>query len=152
MARNAARDGNAVDPSLVRRGAARLVRRVDELGRITDDAPRLTRTFVSPAMARANARVGRWMREAGMSVREDVVGNLIGRWESQMAAAGRPARTLVLGSHLDTVRDAGRFDGALGVLVACSAVEVVRRSGIRLPFAVEVVGFAEEEGVRFSSS
>lgn len=82
-----------------------------------------------------------------MRVREDSAGNLIGRVDG-----GPGARTLVLGSHLDTVRDAGRFDGALGVLLPIAAVEEFRRLRVRLPFAVEVVGFSEEEGVRFSSA
>ena len=125
------------------------MRRCDELGRISDDPDRLTRTFHSPAMARANALVGGWMRAAGLAVREDAAFNLIGRWP----AAGRPrARTLLLGSHLDTVRDAGRYDGPLGVLAALAAVTLLRAEGARLPFAVEVVGFSDEEGVRYQST
>ena len=124
-----------------------LARRIAELGAITDEPGRLTRTFLSPAMARANRCVGRWMRAAGLQVRVDSVGNLIGTTARPGSAPGR--RTLVLGSHLDTVRDAGRFDGALGVLLPLSALEVLRRRGACLPFDVEVVGFSEEEGVRF---
>jgi allantoate deiminase len=126
----------------------RLVRRLDELGRVTDEPGKLTRTFLSPAMHRANALVGKWMREAGLAVRVDGVGNLIGR----IASARPGAKTLLLGSHLDTVRDAGRFDGALGVLLPLAALDHLRRQGVALPFAVEVLGFSEEEGVRFSSS
>ncbi len=130
-------------------GAARLLgRRLEELGRVSDDRDGLTRTFHSPAMRRANALVGRWMRGAGLAVREDAVGNLIGRIE----AGGRGAKTLLIGSHLDTVRDAGRFDGALGVLLPIAALGDLRRRGVDLPFAVEVLGFSEEEGVRFSSA
>jgi allantoate deiminase len=128
--------------------AANLARRIDHLARVSDERGATTRTFMSPAMRRANALVGSWMRGAGLSVRVDSVGNLIGRTR---APAGR-AGTLVLGSHLDTVRDAGRFDGALGVLLPLAAIEVLRGRGVSLPFAVEVVGFSEEEGVRFSSS
>lgn len=127
-----------------------LVRRLDELGRISDESGKLTRTFLSPAMRRANACVAGWMRAEGLAVREDAVGNVIGRLD-----AGAPAQrgTLVLGSHLDTVRDAGRFDGALGVVLAIAAVqELRRRRPGPLPFAVEVVGFSEEEGVRFASA
>jgi allantoate deiminase len=69
-----------------------------------------------------------------------------------MESAAKGARTLLLGSHLDTVRDAGRFDGALGVLLPISALEVLRGRGVVLPFALEVLGFSEEEGVRFSSA
>ena len=128
--------------------ADRLVQMLDELGRVTDDEGRLTRTFLSPAMRRANALVGGWMREAGLVVREDATGNLIGR-----AEGARPgAKTLLLGSHLDTVRDAGRFDGPLGVLLPIVALGELRRRGVALPFAVEVLGFSEEEGVRFESA
>jgi allantoate deiminase len=129
-------------------GAVRLARMLDGLGRITDDPGRLTRTFLSPAMRRANRCVAQWMREAGLAVREDAVGNLIGRLEGSDPGA----RTLLLGSHLDTVRDAGRFDGALGVLLPIVALRELRRRGRRLPFAVEVIGFSEEEGIRFPSA
>ncbi|HEX3729134.1 MAG TPA: allantoate amidohydrolase [Opitutaceae bacterium] len=132
----------------ISREAGRLARRLDELGRISDERGQLTRTFLSPAMGRANARVGGWMRAERLAVREDTVGNLIGRREG----ARRGARTLLLGSHLDTVRDAGRFDGALGVLLPISALAVLRTRGASLPFAVEVLGFSEEEGVRFASA
>jgi len=125
-----------------------LERWLDELGRISDEGGQLTRTFLSPAMRRTNATVARWMRGAGLTVREDAVGNLIGRLEG----ATPDARTLLLGSHLDTVRDAGRFDGPLGVLLPIVALAEMRRRRVRLPFAVEVIGFSEEEGVRFSSS
>lgn len=128
--------------------ARRLARRLDELGKVSDEPGRLTRTFLSPAMGRANALVGGWMREAGLTTREDGVGNLIGRWECTRTGA----KTLLLGSHLDTVRDAGRFDGALGVLLAIAAVEELRQRGVELPFHLEVLAFSEEEGVRFASA
>ncbi|MFM9029441.1 MAG: Zn-dependent hydrolase, partial [Opitutaceae bacterium] len=80
-----------------------LARRLAELGRITDEPGRLTRTFLSPAMARSNRRVARWMRAAGLAVRFDPVGNVIGTTARRGTRAGR--RTLLLGSHLDTVRD-----------------------------------------------
>jgi allantoate deiminase len=126
----------------------RLWRMLEELGRVSDERGRLTRTFLSPAMRRANGLVGSWMKAAGLVVHEDAVGNLIGR----RSCGRRGAGTLVLGSHLDTVRDAGRFDGALGVLLPIVALAELRRRKVSLPFDVEVVGFSEEEGVRFSSA
>lgn len=126
-----------------------LVQRLDELGRISDEKGKLTRTFLSPAMQRANALVARWMREAGLTVREDAAGNLCGRLEPR---AKTTAKTLLLGSHLDTVRNAGRFDGALGVMLPIVALTWLRQQGIELPFAVEVVGFSEEEAVRFPTA
>lgn len=128
-------------------GAAKsLVSQLDELGRITDEPGRLTRTFLSPAMARATELVGSWMRDAGLEVRTDSVGNVIGR----LASKNPRAKTLLLGSHLDTVRDAGRFDGPLGVLLPVVALAELQRRGGALPFHVEVLGFSEEEGVRFA--
>jgi allantoate deiminase len=128
--------------------AQQLARMLDELGRVSDEPGKLTRTFLSPAMRRANAQVTQWMRGAGLAVREDSVGNLIGRSEAKTPGA----KTLLLGSHLDTVRDAGKFDGALGVLLPIVAVGELKRRGVVLPFAVEVLGFSEEEGVRFASA
>jgi allantoate deiminase len=91
---------------------------------------------------------GEWMREAGLEVREDAAFNLIGRWPSPVPRA----KTLLLGSHLDTVRDAGKYDGPLGVLVSLAVVEQLRASGVVLPFHVEVVGFSDEEGVRYQTT
>ncbi len=134
--------------SSLAQAAAALSRRLDALSKVSDDAGATTRTFLSPAMRRANALVGGWMRESGLDVREDAVGNLIGRTQPQSAGV----KTLLLGSHLDTVKDAGRFDGTLGVLLPLAALDVLRGRGLSLPFAVEVLGFSEEEGVRFSSA
>lgn len=124
------------------------MQRIEALAQISEDAGRLTRTFASPAMRRANELVGSWMREAGMSVRTDAIGNLIGHYP----AATPDGKILLLGSHLDTVRDAGKFDGPLGVLVALACVQHLHELKTRLPFAVEVVGFADEEGVRYQST
>ncbi|HEY1014854.1 MAG TPA: allantoate amidohydrolase [Herpetosiphonaceae bacterium] len=128
--------------------AQRLMARIDELAAISEEPGRLTRRFATPALSEAMALVANWMEAAGMTVRRDHLGNLTGRYE-----AARPdAKTLLLGSHLDTVRDAGKFDGPLGVLVALAAVEELAARGERPPFAVEVVAFADEEGLRFHSA
>ena len=125
-----------------------LMRRCDALGGVSEERGQLTRTFASPAMRRANKLVGSWMREAGLIVREDVAFNLLGRWESKK----RGAKTLLLGSHLDTVRNAGKYDGPLGVLTAIAALKFLRAQGVELPFHVEVVGFSDEEGVRYHTT
>jgi allantoate deiminase len=119
-----------------------VLERCDVLARCSEEPGRLTRRFATPALADARGLVAGWMREAGLEPRCDAVGNLIGRRDG-------PGPTLLLGSHLDSVRDAGRYDGPLGVLAAIACVE---RLGGRLPFAVEVVGFADEEGLRFGTT
>ena len=130
------------------RDGATAMERCAALGAISEEPNRLTRQFAGQAMRRAHSDVEAWMREAGMVVRHDNIGNLRGRYEA--AAAGEP--TLILGSHLDTVRDAGRYDGPLGVVVAIAAVQRLHDAGRRLPFAVEIIAFADEEGLRFSST
>ena len=104
-----------------------IVARCRELAAVSEEHGRLTRRFATPAMARANALVGAWMREAGMTVRIDAAGNLVGRRPGDLGAAG----TLLLGSHLDTVRDAGAFDGPLGVLAAIALRAAAARGGRR---------------------
>jgi allantoate deiminase len=120
----------------------------DTLSHISEEPNLLVRPFASGAMRRANDLVSGWMQEAGMTVRSDGIGNLIGRYEGR----GEGAQTLVLGSHLDTVRGAGKYDGALGVLVALACVKYLDDREERLPFAIEVVGFADEEGLRYGTT
>jgi allantoate deiminase len=128
--------------------ARKIMERIRALGQVSEENHQLTRTFASPAMRRANELVGGWMRGAGMSVREDAIGNLIGHYP----AAVPEAKVLLLGSHLDTVRNAGTFDGPLGVILAIACVEELHRKQTRLPFAIEVIGFADEEGTRFQTT
>ncbi len=127
------------------RAAARVMARADQLAGISETPGSLTRVYLSPQHLQANALVGHWMEQAGMRVWQDSVGNICGRYEGE--SAGAPA--LLLGSHLDTVRDAGRYDGMLGVLTAIEVVQALHDQGRRLPMAVEVVGFGDEEGTRF---
>lgn len=125
-----------------------VVERCRALAGVSEERGRLTRRYATPAMARANALVGSWMHEAGMTVRLDAAGNLVGRRPGVDADAG----TLLMGSHLDTVRDAGAFDGPLGVAVAVAVVQRLREERVLLPFAVDVLGFADEEGLRFGTA
>src|SRR5580704_975038 len=125
--------------------AAAVLRRCDELAAFTEEEGRLTRRFATPALQQAGDAVRGWMDAAGMVARRDAIGNLIGRLEHG------DRRTLLIGSHLDTVRDAGRYDGTLGVLVAIACLERLRDEGRSLPYGVEVLGFADEEGVRFGT-
>ena len=129
-------------------GAARVLRRCDELAVCSDESDGITRLFLSPALKRSHALVGGWMREAGLNVRVDEVGNLIGR----LPASARNAPVFWLGSHLDTVPNAGRYDGALGVILAIEAAAIFGRAHPEsLPFALEVLGFSDEEGVRYGA-
>lgn len=125
--------------------AARVMRRADQLAEISETPDCLTRVYLSPQHMQANALVGRWMTEAGMKVWQDSVGNICGRYEGEQAGA----QALLLGSHLDTVRNAGRYDGMLGVLTAIEVVQALHQQGRRLPLAIEIVGFGDEEGTRF---
>jgi len=119
--------------------------RCAHLALISEEPGRLTRSYASPAMAEANALVAGWMGEAGLAARMDPAGNLVGR------RAGPPgAPVLLLGSHLDTVRDAGAFDGPLGIVVALEALH--RLSGLELPFAIDLYAFADEEGLRYGTA
>jgi len=120
---------------------------IGELGAISAEPGRLVRLYLTPEHRRAMDLVASWMRAAGLSVSEDEVGTLRGCLE------GPPgARRLALGSHLDTVIDAGRYDGTLGVISALLAVEAVRRSALPLPFGIDVLAFGEEEGSRFPTT
>jgi allantoate deiminase len=125
-----------------------VVARCRELAAITEEEGRTTRWFGGAAMARANELAGRWMAEAGMAVRVDAALNLVGSLPGSDPDAG----TLLLGSHLDTVRDAGAFDGPLGVIAAIECVERLRAQEVSLPFSVDVLGFSDEEGLRFGTA
>src|SRR5579864_8687443 len=120
-----------------------VIARCRSLAECTEEPGFITRTFLSPPMHEVHVRLRAWMEQAGMSVRIDSAGNLRGAY-----AAGQPgAPPLFLGSHLDTVPHAGAFDGILGVVLAVALVQ--KLAGRRLKFPIEVVGFSEEEGVRF---
>jgi allantoate deiminase len=124
---------------------AHIVERIEQLARISDDPAALTRLYLSPSHKTSIELVAGWMRAAGMAVHVDALATVVGRYEA--AQPGAP--TLLIGSHIDTVRDAGRFDGTLGVLAGIAVVEHVAAQGRRLPFAIEVIAFGDEEGVRF---
>jgi allantoate deiminase len=113
------------------------------LAECTEEPGFITRSFLSEPMHAVHAHVRGWMEQAGMGVMVDHAGNIRGRYPSERVNAS----TLFIGSHLDTVPHAGAFDGILGVMLAIELVE--RLGGRRLPFAIEVIGFSEEEGIRF---
>ncbi len=120
----------------------------DVIGAWSDADDGLTCSYMTSAHRRTAAQLAEWMCEAGMQAHVDAVGNVVGRY-----ASDRPdAKTLITGSHYDTVRDGGKYDGRLGILLPLAVVRQLHRHGERLPFHLEVIGFAEEEGVRFKST
>ena len=125
-----------------------IVGRINRLAAISETPDNLTRTFLTPEHRAAADLIMAWMIEAGMSAHLDAIGNVCGRYEGERP--GLPC--LMLGSHYDTVRDAGKWDGPLGLITAISCVADLNKRGKRLPFAIEVTGFADEEGVRFAST
>lgn len=129
---------------------ARAVARCDVLGvpPYSDAADGLYRAYLTPAYRAAQDVVAGWMAEAGMSVRRDPASNLVGRYEGEDPSAP----ILLIGSHLDSVRNAGRYDGPLGIMLGIEAVAALHGAGRRLPFAVEVVAFGDEEGSRFPAA
>jgi allantoate deiminase len=126
--------------------AERVLARADELAEHSARADGIERAYLTPQHARVNSIAGAWMREAGLRSWPDAAGNQCGR--RQVDDDDRPA--LLLGSHLDTVPGAGRYDGILGVLVAIEVADRLRDAD--LPFALEVVAFGDEEGTRFGTT
>jgi allantoate deiminase len=125
-----------------------IVSRINQLGTISETPEHLARIFLSPEHRAAANLILSWMREAGIAAHMDAIGNVCGRYEGDRP--GLPC--LMLGSHYDTVRDAGKWDGPLGLITAIACVADLNRRALRLPFAIEIVGFADEEGVRFAST
>lgn len=127
-----------------------VVARLAELGKVSDAEEFLQRTFQSPASIKAGNLLRRWMEDAGLRTWVDQMGNIHGRTEGMNPSE----RALLIGSHLDTVIDAGTFDGSLGIICAISALKVLNRTDRleRLRRPVEVIAFSDEEGVRFQST
>ena len=127
---------------------ARIMRQAALLAQHTEVPGQLTRRFLTPVQRAAAETLMGWMRDAGMTARIDAIGNVVGRYEGE-----RPdAPALMLGSHFDSVRNGGRYDGDLGVIAPIACVDALHRDGHRLAHAVEVVAFADEEGVRFQAT
>jgi N-carbamoyl-L-amino-acid hydrolase len=127
---------------------ARILALADSLAEISESPDALTVTYLTPAHRAVAARLRAWMQAAGMSVEMDAVGNLIGR----TAAADPKAKTLIVASHYDTVVNAGKYDGRLGLLTPLVVMEHLQRSGQKLPFHLELIAFSEEEGQRFPAA
>lgn len=143
-------------PDRIAAAARRVMMRCDELAGVTAAPGSIERVYLSPEHARVNRLAAAWMREAGLRSWQDAAGNQLGRIE-RTVDPDPAAPALMIGSHLDTVIDAGRFDGILGVLMALEVVRLLRDPGsetasVPLPFAIEVVAFSDEEGTRFGKA
>lgn len=122
-----------------------ILRQADELARFSSDAPRVTRTYLSAEHRLAGDYLLGLMRAAGMDAGYDALGNAVGRYAAERA----DAPVVMTGSHMDSVRNAGKYDGLFGVLSPIACVRALYAAGKRLPYTLEVVAFGDEEGVRF---
>ena len=129
----------------------RLMERVEILASISEEPDKITRPFMSNAMRRVNHTVTPWLESAGASVWEDMLGNIHGKIVGSHPLP-EERQNLYLGSHLDTVRDAGKYDGPMGFLIALAAAEELKHQGEAMPFDIEIVGFSDEEGLRFQTA
>ena len=128
--------------------AARVMQRIHELAAISEDTDGVTRTFGTPSFLQGRALVQGWCEAAGLPTRLDGIGNL----RARLASANPRAKTFVLASHIDTVVNAGKFDGPLGVLMGLDLLESLQARQAALPFHVELIAFSDEEGVRFHTT
>ena len=131
--------------TVITKRAEQVIARCLRLASFSEDADSTRRTFLSPPTHDCHCEIARWAGPLGIKVRIDAAGNLRGVYP----AAQPNAPTFLIGSHLDTVPNAGAYDGILGVVLAVTLLEELK--GRRLPFAIEILGFSEEEGVRFGT-
>ncbi|ERS91643.1 allantoate amidohydrolase [Halomonas sp. PBN3] len=125
-----------------------LMARLDEAATFSRPGPGVTRLFCSEEHRQVLEPIGDWMRQAGLEPSLDASGNLVGR--NPRAIAGE--KTLILGSHQDTVTEGGKYDGMLGVALPLVALQALKEQDVELPYGVEVVAFGDEEGTRFQST
>jgi beta-ureidopropionase / N-carbamoyl-L-amino-acid hydrolase len=121
---------------------------MEYLARFSEDSTALTCSYLTPAHRQTAAQIREWMLAAGLEVEIDAVGNVIGR----LRGSDLQARTLITGSHYDTVVNAGKYDGRLGIVMPIAIAGNLRRNSVQLPYTLEIIAFAEEEGVRFKST
>ena len=141
----------AITSDLLKETADRVAARCDLLAQHSETRNSLTRTFCSEAMKSAHGELRNWMELTGMTCRLDAVGNLIGHYPTgpQEINSENLRDVFMIGSHVDTVVNAGKFDGPMGVLLGLGVVEVLHKAKVQLPFDIDVAAFSEEEGVRF---
>lgn len=130
------------------RRAEKIIKRINELATVSEDKKGVTRTFGTEAFLASARKVASWMRQAGLQTRVDNIGNVRGRLLSKNVGA----KTLVIASHIDTVMNAGKYDGPLGVIMGLDIIENLIENEIELPFNIELIAFSDEEGVRFHTT
>jgi allantoate deiminase len=128
--------------------ANKILERIEALAAISEEEGCVTRTFGTPAFISGCQKVQQWFTEAGLQTWRDNIGNIRGR----LLSANPDAKTLVIASHIDTVVNAGKFDGPLGVLMGLDMIEQLKQTGAALPFHIELVAFSDEEGCRFHTT
>ncbi len=128
--------------------AQTIMQRINELASVSEDENCITRTYGTFAFVEGRNIIEQWMKTAGLQTRVDAIGNIRGR----LLSANPAAQTLVIASHIDTVINAGRFDGPLGVLLGLDLLEQLIKSKTTLPFHIELIGFCDEEGCRFHTT
>lgn len=138
----------SLDPPATESLGGEIMGRAEALAACSEPGAGVTRRFATAQHRAANELIVRWMREAGMRTWIDAAGNAVGRYEGRQP--GRP--TLMFGSHQDSVRCGGRYDGMLGILVPISCVKSLHEAGVRTPFAIEIIAFGDEEGLRFQTT
>lgn len=121
---------------------------LEDLAAFSESDDLLTCSYLTPAHRAASARIRDFMLAAGLTVHIDAVGNVIGRLQGSQSAS----RCVMTGSHYDTVINAGKYDGRLGIVLPIAVAAKLRRAGVHLPYPLEIIAFAEEEGVRFKST
>jgi len=139
------REHNRVQATATTNRAGEVIARCQRLASFSEDPDRTRRTFLSPPMRDCHREIAQWMRPLGAQLRVDAAGNFRGLYPAAQPNAPR----LLIGSHLDTVPNAGAYDGVLGVVLAVALLEQLQ--GRRFPFGIDVIGFSEEEGVRFGA-
>lgn len=130
------------------RRAKAILDKIDQLASISETTTGITRTFGTPSFLEGSRLIEQWMGEMGLQTRVDAIGNVRGRWVSPCESA----KTFVIASHMDTVVNAGRFDGPLGVIMGLDLLEQLIQLGQPLPFHIELIAFSDEEGVRFHTT
>ena len=128
--------------------AEKVLVRINELAAITEEQGCVTRTYGTPAFVEGRSLVKKWMEAAGLQTTIDTIGNVRGK----LVCSTVNAKTFVIGSHIDTVVNAGKFDGPLGVIIGIDLLEQIIQTKTKLPFNIELIAFCDEEGVRFQTT